>query len=198
LKRFQMRDSWIHGFGTAIDAQFLPDSQVELDNCLITAHAPVAAAVPAKKKAKKDEVPLVELGLPKISLDRARVRLNHVTMVGQNLMELRGDTENRTVAVEASRCLFRGATLVAIKSGFVTKRAALAWQGDHNLFDLAVNFTPNLMDGQPAGALRDWMKAMKESDSQQRKVVLGNPASLTPSPADFEPRQKADQEFGYR
>ena len=198
LKRFQMRDSWIHGFGTAIDAQFLPDSQVELDNCLITAHAPSAGAAPAKKKNKRDEPPLVGLELPKISLDRARLRLNHVTMVGQSLIELRGDTENRTVAVEASRCLFRGATLVSVKQNAVARRAVLNWLGDHNLYDLSINFTPNLMDGQAAAGLKDWANVLKESDSQQRKVLLSNQSSLTPTPADFVPRQKADQEFGYR
>lgn len=195
-RRFQMRDSWIHGFSTALDAQLLPESQVVLDNSLFTNHAQPAPA--AKKKNKADRAPLLGIEIPKINIDRARVSLSHVTLVGQNLVELRGDLPGKTLSIDVSRCLFRGKSLLGLKPGSANSLARLEWNGDHNLFDLTDEFTTGVVEGKKLIKLKDWSAAHKETSSVERKVLLNNPASHSPTPLDFEPRQKADQEFGYK
>lgn len=195
-RRFQMRDSWIHGFSTALEAQLLPESQVIVDNSLLTNHTPPAPA--AKKKNTADTAPLLGIEIPKANIDHARVSLTHVTLVGQNLVALGGDLKGKTLAIDVSRSLFRGKSLLGIKPGSVGSLERLEWNGDRNLFDLTDEFTTGVIDGKKRINLKDWSAAHKETNSVERKVLLNNPASHSPTPLDFEPRQKSDQEFGYK
>jgi hypothetical protein len=194
-RRFRLRDTWVHGFTPAIDAQILEDTEIEIHDCLLTE----ALDTPAKSKEKARPLALISLNLAKLNLNRARVGFNHLSLIGNRLIEIRGDVANQKIALEASRCLFKGTTLLTtVKSPVPPEELPVRWTGDNNLFDLAESFAKDPSKANPLKTLKDWSQVVSEVDSEERQVRLANPSSQAPSPSDFEPRQRADREFGVR
>jgi hypothetical protein len=193
-RRFRLRDTWVHGFTPAIDAQILQDTEIEIHDCLLTE----ALDTPAKSKEKARPLALISLNLAKLNLNRARVGFNHLSLIGERLIEIRGDVTNQKVALEASRCLFKGSDLLNVKSPVIPEELPVRWTGDNNLFDVSESYSKDPSKAIPLKTLKEWSQVVSEVDSQERKVRLANPSSQAPSPSDFEPRQRADREFGVR
>ena len=196
-RRFRIRDTWVHGFTPAIDAQILQDTEIEIHDCLLTEAVDMTAS-PAKSKAKARQSALISLNLAKLNLNRARIELNHLSLIGDRLIEISGDVTNQKVALEASRCLFKGSDLLTVKSPVIPEELPVRWTGDNNLFDVSESYSKDPSKANPLKTLKEWSQVVSEVDSQERKVRLANPSSQAPSPSDFEPRQKADREFGVR
>jgi hypothetical protein len=196
-RRFRLRDTWVHGFTPAIDAQILQDTEIEIHDCLLTEAVDMTAS-PAKSKEMARKSALISLNLAKLNLNRARIGLNHLSLMGERLIEIRGDVSNQKVALEASRCLFKGSDLLSIKGPVIPEELPVRWTGDNNLFDVSESYAKDLSKANPLKTLKEWSKVVSEVDSQERKVRLANPSSQAPSPSDFEPRQRADREFGVR
>jgi hypothetical protein len=193
-RRFRLRDTWVHGFTPAIDAQILQDTEIEIHDCLLTE----ALDTPAKSKEKARPLALISLNLAKLNLNRARIGLNHLSLMGERLIEIRGDVSNQKVALDASRCLFKGSDLLNIKSPVIPEELPVRWTGDNNLFDVSESYSKDPSKAIPLKTLKEWSQVVSEVDSQERKVRLANPSSQAPSPSDFEPRQRAAREFGVR
>ncbi len=197
-RSIRIRDTWIHGFEPAIDAQMLHDTVIDLEDCLLT--EPAGTHPPAGKKASGvgPQAALIHLNLSKLNLDRARIGFNHVSLVGTNLISVRGDIANQVLSMDAAGCLFKGASLLSFAGDSKSKALPVRWTGDRNLFDISFAFSRNTFRNETLTSLEQWSQLVTEKDSQSHKVPLSNPASHAPSPSDFEPRQKADREFGVR
>ncbi|MFM7129748.1 MAG: serine/threonine protein kinase, partial [bacterium] len=192
--QLNVRNSWFHGFGTALELKLVPNIRAELSNCLLT--MPEITGQAAKKSS--GSVPLVSLNYSRAKNKNVTLKFDHCSLVGRELIGISGDYQDNSIEIDTSRCLFMGESLLGWNSLAQPDTLPLRWNGDNNLFDISLGFLVGTDKTSSLKALADWSGTVLEKNAQAAKVVLLNRRSQLPKPSDFIPKDAGNQLYGYQ
>ena len=192
--QLNLRNSWFHGFGTALELKLVPNISVELSNCLLS--MPETSGQTAKKTSAS--VPLVSLNYSRGKNKNVTMKFDHCSFVGRELIGISGEYQDNSIEIDTSRCLFIGESLLGWNSLAQPDSLPIRWNGDNNLFDVSLGFLVGPEKSSSLKALADWSGTVLEKNAQAAKVVLLNRRSQLPKPSDFIPKEAGNQLYGYQ
>ena len=193
--KLSIKNSWVHGFATALEMKLVPNILVELENSLMTMPDQPGGAQ-AKKVGPRSS--LISLFYSKSKNTNVVLKMEHCSLVGRDLIGISGDYQDHSIEFDASRCLFTGESLLNWNSLAKPDSLPVRWNGDNNLFDVSLGFLVGSEKESSLKTLADWSGTVLEKNSQALKVTLLNRRSQLPKPSDFIPKDAGHQLYGYR
>jgi serine/threonine protein kinase len=190
-----MKNTWIHGYGTALELKLLARNRTILTNCLLT--LPENSGGPAAKKAAAN-LPLISVNYSKARNEGVVLEMDHCSLIGRELIGLVGNYSGQSIEINNRRCLFKGESLVGWGSIAGPDTMPIRWNGENNIYDIDLGFLVGPGRESSLKAFADWSGTVLEKNSRAVKVTLLNRKAQLPKPSDFIPKDAAFQLFGYQ
>jgi|GEM_PF-5703130 len=177
-RKIMIRSCWFAGFPVVIDAQILPESRIELIQCVFSGGRTPSGD--RKSGGKLSEL-ILRLDFPRWNVDQAVVLVDRCLFFGTDLIGLAGQNPAPGLSIKSNRSIFLGDRLFAFDAGFSGSSRRPKWVGTSDIFAEGIRFWPAVKGASACETLEDWRKLASEKGSTIRGVTRSANATAASS-----------------